>query len=219
MKLPLLLILLIISIEASGKIFVSPGVSATLPHQTEELDEKGEELVNFKTGLGLNLDFEVTLWGPLSLNFTGIWRGGEASSQYDYTNESNPLDTAKVSSIKTNYSSILGLMGARFRFIDLEKINSYVGGGIIRGNQYFTYDENRFILSNGDKIGYQEKEERPFKGHYMEAGLEFLAGKGGSLRISGKKSKIRTEEFETLGARELTIQPIQVTIQYVHPIK
>jgi len=219
MKLPLLILFLLVSSESWGKIYLSPGVSATLPHKTDELNSEGKEFVDFKVGLGLNLDFEIVLWGPISLNLTGIWRGGEATSQYDYTNKNNPLDTAKVGGIKTNYSSILGNLGARFRFIDFEKIKSYVGGGLIRGNQYLTYDENRFILTNGDKIGYQEKEERSFQGHYMEAGLELLAGKGGSLRVSGKKSKIRTDKFETLGNRELTIHPIQLTIQYVHPIK
>lgn len=206
-------------LETIGKIYISPGVSATLPHKTDELNTEGKELVDFKIGLGLNLDLEVVLWGPISINLTGIWRGGEATSEYNYTNKKNPLDTARVSGIKTNYSAILGLVGARFRFINLEKIKSYVGGGAIRGNQYLTYDENRFILTNGDKIGFEEKEERSFQGHYMEAGLEFFAGKGGSLRISGKKSKITTDKYETLGNRVLTMQPIQLTIQYVHPIK
>jgi hypothetical protein len=219
MKKVLIILLTILSLDSHGRFFISPGVSLTQPHQTEELNSRGEELVDFKTGLGLELDIEVIIWGPFSLNIGGTWRGGEATSQYDYSNPDNPLDTAQMENLKTNYSSITGMGGGRLRFINLKKIKSYIGAGISQGTLHLSFDENRFILNNGDKVGYQEKEDQSFSGHYMELGLEILSGEGGSLRISGRKTEMKSKAFEALGRRKISTTPVQVSIQYVHPIK
>lgn len=219
MKKVLIILLTILSLDCYGRFFISPGVSLTQPHQTEELNSRGEELVSFKTGLGLELDVEVVIWGPLSFNIGGTWRGGEAIAQYDYSNPDNPLDTAQVENLKTNYSTIIGMAGGRLRFINLKKIKSFVGAGVSQGTIHLSFDENRFILNNGDKVGYQEKEDQALTGHYMEIGLEILSGEGGSLRISGRKAKIVSEVFDSLGQRKISTNPVQVSIQYVHPIK
>lgn len=219
MKKGFIILLTILSLDCHGRFFISPGVSLTQPHQTEELNSHGKELVDFKTGLGLELDLEAMIWGPLSLHVGGTWRGGEASAQYNYSNPENPLDTAQLEDLKTNYSSIIGMAGGRLRFINLKKIKSYVGGGITQGTLHLSFDENRFILNNGDKVGYLEKEDQSFKGYYMELGLEILSGEGGSLRISGRKAEMKSETFDALGKRPITTAPVQVSIQYSHPIK
>lgn len=212
-----LLLTLLFALPLYAQIFISPGVSLTLPHASDEKNSSGVELLKLRRSLGIDVDAEWMIWGPLSINISGLWRGGEATSQYFYTNPSNPLDTATIEDLKTNASTLGGFAGGRLRFLDKKYFKIFIGGGLTTGILYLTYDQNEFEVDNGSMIGFKEKEDQNFHGHYIEGGIELFSTKGGALRILGRQSKQKTKKFETLNNRSINIANQQLSIQYMHP--
>lgn len=213
----LALLLIFLTLPLNATVFLSPGVSLTLPHQSEEKNTEGLELIKLKRALGIDVDLEWMFWGPLSLNLSGVWRGGEATSQYSYTNPSNPLDAAVVDDLETNASNLSGYAGGRWRLLNKKYIKIFVGGGVTTGILYLTYDQNKFEVANASIIGFKEKEDQTMEGTYLEGGVELFSTKGGALRLLGRQSKQRTKKFETLNNRSINIATQQFSIQYMHP--
>src|SRR5690606_590651 len=100
-----------------------------------------------------------------SLVAGALWNGSEAESQYSYTNPHDPFDTATVPDLETNTTTLLGFLGPRVRFIDMKYFKAFIGGGLARGFLYLSYNEDKFILATGGKIGFRQGEDRDLEGH------------------------------------------------------
>ncbi|HXH74866.1 MAG TPA: hypothetical protein VNJ08_07865 [Bacteriovoracaceae bacterium] len=213
----LLAIILIVSPESRADFIVSPGISVTTAHNSEETTPAGKEVVTFKSSLGMSIDSEWRFFrDSISISAGAIWRGSEAVSQYSYTNPYNPLDTATVADLKTNSSSLSGFIGPRFRFLNLKYFKIFAGAGLNPGILYLNFDEGKFLASNGSIIGYQEKEDQKLSGTYYELGVELYSPKGGALRLLGRQSRQESDRFETLGNRHINLATTSAALQYMH---
>lgn len=212
-----LLLILIFLPMAHAAFIVSPGVSITNAQRSDEKAPDSEELLVFDSAMGISIDAEWTfLNDSIGLTSGVLWKGGLAEAEYSYTNPRNPLDTATVSDLKTNSSSLTAFIGPRFRFINYKYFKIFAGAGWMPGILYLSYNENKFLLANGSLVGFKEKEQQSFKGNYFEAGVELHSTHGGALRLIGKKTQQRTDRFETLGDKQLDISSSILTIQYMH---
>jgi hypothetical protein len=212
----ILLILITLPVTLAA-IIISPGVSVTDAHQSEEKLMTGMELVSFDTAFGIMLETEWTfLNDSIGLNIGALWRGGEAVTQYSYTNPTNPLDTASVPDLSSNSSSLKGTIGPRFRFINMKYFKIFAGAGWTPGLLNLTYNENRFVTANGSIVGFKENEQQKFQGTYFETGLELHSSHGDSVRLLGRKSQQRTDRFETLGNKKINLKTTLVSIHYLH---
>lgn len=217
MKVLILLGLLQFMIEECWAEFnLAPGAGLTLPHVSQQVDARGEDLISFDQGLGLALDVEYRL-GLFSLNIGALWRGSEAVTQYFYTNPKDPFDTAAAQDLKTNTTTLMGYFGPRLRLLDLKYYKIFLGAGLARGMLYLTFNEDQFVLSTGSKTGFREGEDRDLEGHYYEGGLDIQSRRGGALRFLVRHTDVKSMPFTTLSDRRIVLITTELTVQYVHP--
>lgn len=211
------LLYLLIVAETYGKSFsLSPGISLSSASESDQLNSDGKNLLKQKIVLGFNLDAELRVYKRLHLLINGQWVGGEATSQYDFTDKENPLEHAQLTDMKSNYSALSLGAGARFRFLEIRGVTAFMGYLYSKGQIILSHDENKFLYNHYSKLGWLDREEQGFTAQSFELGLELFPAKDGKLHIIGRQNKFKTKEFETLSNRKLSFKNYQLLILYRH---
>lgn len=212
-----MIFLLAPTITQAKSFSLAPGVSLSSAQATDELDKDGKNLMKFDISLGFNLDAEIKIYKGFSLLLNGQWLGGEAETQYSYTDQENILEHATVQKMKSNYAMLSGGLGGRFRFLEIKGVVAFLGYIYHKGKMILSHDENQFLYHHFSKLGFRDKEEQSFSSSTFELGLELFPSQEGKLHLIGRKNRFQTEAFETLNQRKLHFQNYQLLILYRHP--
>lgn len=207
----LILLLSLFPLISIADIILSPGAAVTSAYKSDELDDSGIRILKMQSSFGLEADFEVVILKILTLNIGGMYFAGSGESQYDFkSTTASGLDTTSV--------VVAGMIGPRLRFINFKRFKMFLGGGYLFGSQNLTYDEDEFEDITGNTTNFESNDSASFKGSYLEGGMEYVMTNVSALRLSGRQLKYETNEFRTLGQKQLSVSPFQVAVQYLHYI-
>lgn len=207
----LLLLILFPWAFARADFIFAPGLQALSADQSEEENAIGKSHLNLGGGGGFLADLEF-LAGPLGLNIELGWTGhGNSKAQYNNTNTG-----VAANDLKASGTLLTGFVGPRLRIINLKRFKTFIGGGLLTGLLFITYDEKDFDKKVGNTDGFKDSESRSLSGHYLEAGFEAILTNKSAFRLAGKSISYETKSFETLGDNKLSFQQFSVAVQYMH---
>lgn len=206
----------LITTSAWADFIVAPGVVANSAFRSEEKDSHNQNVLKSNGGAGLEGNFELIFLKVLTLNMGAAYTAGSAKTQYNYTNASNPSQTAQVADLEAATNQISAFAGPRLRFISTKRLKVFGGGGVITGALNLTYNEDKFTEATGNKNGFKDHEALPFNGSYYEGGFEYILNNKGGLRFLVRNVTHKSKKYETLGNSRITSHYLQFGIQYIH---
>lgn len=216
MKLLFFCVCILSSGQSFAGIILGPGAFASGSSRSIEKDANNANYLKTNAGFGLAGDFEVILYGPLSVNLGLQYVSSSAEVQYDYNLPPGALSDGKATDLETQASQFYLTLGPRIRFLNLSGFKAYIGGGLVFGNIVLVYDKQDFKSKTSNTNGFEDSESQSFEGSYLEGGIEIGIHKNNAIRVAARKLEVDAKKFETLNNSELTYDFMTFSVQYLH---